>query len=385
MTRTIEHDPAKARPDAEGVPAWQVLPARAHFACLAADWDRLNARLHDGHPYYASAFVGPLVEHFAGERDLLCLMTLLGEVRGALLLSPLGNGRWRSFRPAQAQVTPVLLPDLQALRSLWAQLPGAPAWVIEFRAIDPRHAPDFEPLGPRAHRSHHAQTVGIAEPQGFGPYWAGRSAKMRATFKTRFNRLAREGGFTLQCHATPEAVDAAVQRFGGLESAGWKGAAGTAVAADNAQGRFYRDMMRRFAATGCGAVHEIHVAGQLAAAQLLVWSEGMTVFLKTAYDERLSALAPGRILMHRLLEDQLTAHPARVNELYTDVGKSPDWLAWATFDAPIENIEVFRSPGARQVFLGARRLMQRLRGSGGDVPPAAQSAAAPAPSPAATA
>lgn len=369
MTRTIEGGVLSARRQEDIAPGWQVLPAKAHFKRFAAAWDRLNARLHNGHPYYASSFVGALVDHFATDRDLLCLLTADGEVTGAVLLGPMGGGRWRTFRPSQAQITPVLLANLQALQALWPRLPGPPAWVIEFRAVDRRFAPSFDALAEQAHRTHHALTVGIAEPQGFAVYWAGRSSKMRSTFKTRFNRIGRDGGHTLRCHDQPDAVDAAVQRFGDLESAGWKGAAGTAVAPDNAQGRFYRDMMGRFAAQGCGAVRELYLGEQLAASQLLVWSHGMTVFLKTAYDERQSALAPGRILMNRLLDDLLSAHPDRVNELYTDADKSPDWLAWATFQAPIENIELFRSAGVRQVFMGARHLLRRLRGGGGDGAP----------------
>ena len=40
-----------------------------------------------------------------------------------------------------------------------------------------------------------------------------------------------------------------------LESAGWKAGSGTAVAPDNAQGRFYRAMLEAFAARGQARIY----------------------------------------------------------------------------------------------------------------------------------
>ena len=62
----------------------------------------------------------------------------------------------------------------------------------------------------------------------------------------------------------------AVDRYGALESRGWKGAQGTAVRHDNEQGRFYDAVMSNFARDGCAHVYELYLGEQLAASRLLV-------------------------------------------------------------------------------------------------------------------
>ena len=119
---------------------WEFHPAPGAFAQYAADWDRLNGELYDSHPYFDSRFVGPLLKYFASGNELLCLYRERGIVRGALILQPRGAGRWATFRPAQAQITPILVADAGLLKNLLEALPGF-AWTIEFHAVDPRYAP----------------------------------------------------------------------------------------------------------------------------------------------------------------------------------------------------------------------------------------------------
>jgi CelD/BcsL family acetyltransferase involved in cellulose biosynthesis len=340
--------------------SWEFHPAPAAYAQYAADWDRLNTELYGGHPYFDSRFVGPLLTHFASGRERLCLYRVQGVVRGALILLPLRGGRWASFRPAQAQITPILVADAQWLKQLLKALPGF-AWSIEFHAVDPRYAPAFSCARAETIVFAHANTIGVDPGIGFEKYWNQRSKNLRSNIRRYLNRLEREAG-TADLHslATPEDMADGVRRFGELESAGWKAAAGTAVSIGNVQGSFYAEVLANFAATGQAEICELAIGGQLAASRLLIGNARMLVILKTTYDESLARFAPSRLLLHRLLERQLTEHAAMTVEFYTNATR--DQAEWATFNCTIQNIQLFRSDGAIVAYTLLKALKRRLAG-----------------------
>ncbi|MDR0775296.1 MAG: GNAT family N-acetyltransferase [Azonexus sp.] len=341
--------------------SWTLLPAAAAFAEYAADWDRLNGELYDAHPYFDSRFVGPLLKYFADGNERLCLYREQGVVRGAVILQAHGLGRWAIFRPSQAQVTAILVADAALLQSLLQALPGF-AWSIEFHAVDPRYAPSFEPVRGQSIVFPHANTIGVVPESGFDAYWRERPKNLRSNIRRYFNRLEREAvGVELSCQRQAAAMADGVGRFGGLESAGWKGEAGTAVAADNVQGRFYTEVLANFAATGQAEICELSMDDQLAASRLLIGNPRMLVILKTAYDETLSRFAPGRLLLYRLLERELAENPERVVEFYTNATR--DQAEWATFGAAIHSIQLFRSDYAIVAYTLFRTVKRQLRGS----------------------
>lgn len=341
--------------------SWEFHPARAAFDQYAADWDRLNGELCASHPYFDSRFVGPLLKYFASGRERLCLYRERGVVRGALILQPRGAGRWASFRPAQAQITPLLVADSAVLKSLLEALPGM-AWSIELLAVDPRYAPAFSCTRAQTIVSAHANTIGVDPGIGFAAYWQQRPKNLKSNIRRYVNRLEREAGTAeLAYRAAPEAMAEGVRCFGELESAGWKAAAGTAVSIDNTQGRFYAEVLANFATAGQAEVCELYISGQLAASRLIIGNARMLVILKTTYDELLARFAPSRLLLHRLLERQLTEHPATTVEFYTNATR--DQAEWATFNCTIQNIQLFRSDGAIVAYTLLKTLKRRLAGA----------------------
>ena len=70
--------------------SWTFHPAGEKFADYVADWDRLNAELYGGHPYYDSRFVGTLLKFFSKGEERLCLFRDLDGIRAALILVPRG-------------------------------------------------------------------------------------------------------------------------------------------------------------------------------------------------------------------------------------------------------------------------------------------------------
>jgi len=343
--------------------SWELLPAATAFACHAADWDRLNRELYDAHPYFDSRFVGPLLKYFAKGSERLCLYREQGVVQGALILQAHGLGRWGIFRPSQAQVTPILLVDAMLLPSLLKALPGF-AWYIEFVAVDPRYAPSFAPIRGQTVVFPHANTIGIMPGEGFDAYWQQRPKKLRSNIARYNNRVKREAGSAEMFRwREPEAMAEGVARFGRLESAGWKGKAGTAVSADNIQGRFYAEVLASFAATGQAEICELSIGGRLVASRLLIGNPSMLIALKTAYEEELSHFAPGRLLLYRLLERELAEQPQRVVEFYTNATR--DQAEWATFGCAIHSIQLFRSEYAIIAYTLFRTAKRQLLGSRG--------------------
>ncbi len=346
--------------------SWEFLPAASAFASHAVDWDRLNDALYGGHPYFDSRFVGPLLKYFAQGGERLCLYREQGVVRGALILQPRGHGRWVTFRPAQARVTPILVADAALLQGLLKALPGF-AWCLELHAVDPRYAPSFAPVRAESVLLDHATTIGVEPGNEFAEYWQRRPKDLRDDIRRHVNDLEREAlGAELSSERGAEAVADGVGRFGELESAGRTGEAGTAVSSDNVQGRFYAEVMANFAAAGQAEVCELTVAGQLAASRLLLGNERMLVLLKAAEDQALSRFAPGHLLLYRLLERESAERPQRVVEFYTNAPR--DQAAWATFGATTYSVQLFRSdcaivadtllPKARRQLLCSGRMRQ---------------------------
>ena len=340
---------------------WELHIAKTAFPTFADDWDRLNSRFYSSHPYYDSRFVGPMLDFFATGKEQLCIYRSDDIVTGALILQSDGIGRWSSFRPSQSQATAVLLSDARLLETLFHKLPGI-NWTIELLSIDPRYSPDFSRLECVKIISACAQTIGIHPDLGFSEYWDKRAKNLKANVRRYLNRAENEFSTPeLSEFIDHEEMNDGVARFGKLESAGWKGAAGTAVAMGNMQGAFYAEVLRRFALTRQAAVYELRVGEKLAASRLVISNDKMLVILKTAYDETLARFAPGRILLYQLIKKQLESQSEQAIEFYTNATR--DQAEWATFGATIQNIQIFRSESFAASFSLLKVLRRNLRGA----------------------
>lgn len=340
------------------VMSWEIHPAKTSFNAHVADWDRLNAKLYNNHPFFDSRFVGALLEYFATGKEKLCIHTETGVTTGALILQPMGMGRWSSFQPSQTQATAAFIGDARQIATLFSALPGV-VWAIELLAIDPRYSPDFGELPRIAHP--HARTIGVEPDISFTDYWNRRAKNLRANVRRYFNRAEKESTppvmSMLSAHSD---MRSGVERFGVLETAGWKGASGTAVSISNVQGDFYSDVLGRFALTNQAAVYELHIDEKLAASRLVIKNDRLFVILKTTYDESLSRFAPGRILLYRVIEEQLESKSGRTIEFY--INATRDQAEWATFDCTIQNIQIFRNNSSAALFSLLKVVQEKLKG-----------------------
>jgi hypothetical protein len=342
---------------------WEILDARASFDEFAADFDRLGAAYYRGHPLLSSAFVGPLVRHFAGPQVRLCVARRAAEIIAIAILERRKAGIWSAFVPGQAQIAPVLIPPGVDLDGLIAVLPGMPI-ALELLSQDP----DFSFLLAENdslvdEMTIHETTMNISLQGEFADYWDRRPKKLRSNIGRYFRRLDKDHeAWRFEAITEPESISAALDRYGILESAGWKGRAQSAIHPDNAQGAFYRDVLHNFARSARARIYELSIGEELAASRIAVSGGSMLVMLKTTYRESLRRYSPGRLLLNLVLQHEFEARQFDVSEFYTDVTR--DQLEWSTGTREILHLMHYRNVlfrGAIQCSRPARALLGALR------------------------
>ena len=325
---------------------WTLTPAHTAFPAFVPAWDALNRRLFGGHPLLDSAFVGPLVELYGHETLQLACETVGGTLRSAVLVRPLGPGAWRVFALGPIQMTPALMAPDADWDGLVRALPGL-TLLLNVNMQDPEYS-HLAPCPPTRRAVDHAQTTCIALDGDFDTYWQSRSRHLRQNVGRHRRRLT-ESGLALEwrTHTAPAAVAAAVDRYGVLESAGWKGRNGTALHPGNLQGEFFRRVLTTCAGRGGARVWELYVDGRLAAARFAIGTPDMLLMLKTTYDEALAEYAPGLLLLREVVEREFVAGRHRRIEFYTNA--TPEQCAWATGIRWIRHFEVYRNPLSARV------------------------------------
>jgi hypothetical protein len=334
--------------------SWTVVPA-ADFARHTVRWDTLHAASH-GSPLLASEFVAALLTVFGTGAEQLAWYERDGRCQVMTIVAPARFGLWETFQPAQAPVGLWLQCDASApmhLDSLAGALPGI-ALAVGVTQCDPMLL--ARPVDSGALRTlDYIDTARITLASDFDTYWNARGKNLRSNLKKQRNRLRAEGIETrLEILRAPGDMAAAVDDYGRLEGSGWKAVGGTAVGADNEQGRFYRLMLEAFCRRGAGSVYRYWIGDQLAAMDLCVEGGGCVVVLKTAYDERIDKHLSPALLMReeacRALFDE--GRFARI-EFY---GRIMEWhTRWTEEARTMYHLNRYRWPGLARLHAWAKR------------------------------
>lgn len=285
--------------------SWEIRPAAQAFEQVRTFWDELNHR-GSGHVLLDSAFVGPLVRQFGSERTLLAWNTEPA-APGAMLLEPRRGGFWNTFQPSQAPIGLVLLPGCpdppRSIRGIMRRLPGY-ALEIGVMQQDPAISELCAlPRSPSVRLVPYIETARVSVQGSFQNYWNARGKDLKSNVERRMRRLERHGmRHEFEMVRTSDRIPEAIRDYGRLESTGWKGTEGTAVSPENAQGRYYREVLETLCDRGEGAVFQLALDGRVVASQLSVMRNGILVLLKMAYDEAFQEHSPGYLLQHKILE-----------------------------------------------------------------------------------
>lgn len=342
-----------------GAARWQVQAAQPP-ADWWPQWDALNGRYFAGHPLLSAAMARSLITHCPAAA--MCYATLRrgSDVEALAVLSKRAGGRWTIFTPSQAPLSLVLVdPGLAqpyaALSSLLSSMPGF-GLSLDVPALDPSLLPAETAGGPCVERVSLGTTIQVAQTDTFEAYWNTRSRDLKQNVRRYFKRAAEAGTpCRLERVTEPGKIGAAVDRYGLLESEGWKGKDGTALHPDNVQGRLYRELLESFAQQGNAIAYELYAGDKFAASRLMISGPRMHVMLKTTYSESMRQHAPGRLLLYLALEDLLKAPQARPVEFFTRANQ--DLLTWATGTRELFSSTIYRN-AAVQFAVGLRRRMQ---------------------------
>lgn len=303
---------------------WAVAPL-VNFDHFAGDWDELNCRCGNL-PILDSQFLTPLLEVFPPRTGtVIAFGRSGGKLVACTILSPKGVGQWESYQPSQLPLGPWLLaPGLDAGDALHDLLNGLPGirLAVGLTQIDPRFVPRPKDSA-TLQTLDYIQTAWVDLGGDFEAYWAARGKNLRQNMKKQRNKLEADGrACRLEVIRDTAGVAGAIDDYGALESASWKAGGGTAIATDNAQGRFYRSMLEKFCAAGRGAIYRYLIGDKVAAMDLCVESNDLLVILKTTYDGADKTLSPAFLMRETQFAQLFAERRIRRIEFY---GKLMEW------------------------------------------------------------
>ncbi len=329
---------------------WQIV-SDPLAASHAARWDALNEASVRS-PVLHADFVWPLLKHFGdGHERLAFAEDASGRTTRALVVTRANAFVQDSFQPSQAPIGLWLqedgaagLPAAAEMSALAAAL-GSTIAMVGISQLDPEHVARPVDDIDAAHVTtlDYIDTARITITGSFDAYWAARGKNLRSNMKKQRNKLDAEGvALRFDCLTDPADVAAAIVDYGRLESAGWKASGGTAVSADNDQGRFYRDVFERFCARGMGRIYRCFYGEQLAAMDLCIEHHGVMVILKTAFDETIRGTSPAFLMRHDYLPGIFATQRLSRIEFY---GRVMEWhTKWSDEVRTLYHATTYRWP-----------------------------------------
>jgi CelD/BcsL family acetyltransferase involved in cellulose biosynthesis len=184
------------------------------------------------------------------------------------------------------------------------------------------------------------------------------------SFRHNLRRLARRAEASaplrLDICRTPEALAPALDRFLALEASGWKGKGGrgSAIAEHPRLTAFYRALADAFGARGECVIALLHHGGRPVAAHFGLIAAGRYNILKIAYSEADAAIAPGNLLMERVIS--WCCEQRDIGELSFVTG--PAWCErWKPHFDPVRTYRLFAPTLAGRLLQGALRVKRGLR------------------------
>jgi CelD/BcsL family acetyltransferase involved in cellulose biosynthesis len=338
---------------------WRIVRLDGGLGEHAPAWDALLARLWGGHPLLDSRFVNGLLRHFGSADEYLCIGKAQGGTDAAMcILRRRSRGVWETFLPSQAPIAPVLMADATGIDALIRALPG---WAVQLDllCIDDRFGDLLVRNNGRPNATWHALSIFIDLRGGFESYWDGRPTKLRQNLRRYERKLAARGAIRTVAVTDPSEIAAATRRYAAVESVGWKGIEGTAIAPGTKQLDFYIDLLTAFAAEGRAEVHELWLGSAMIASRMMIATENLLTSLKTTYLEEYADCSPSNVLLARVIRQAFDRHKGKSLEFYTNA--THDRRVWSTGCQPIRHASFFRFPWMSDFLPSLRATRIRLQ------------------------
>ncbi len=344
---------------------WRLVHAPTANHIGWSEWDELNLALNAGSPILDSKFLRPICNYYGFPDLRVAVLESGGQPLSAMLLHQRRRGDWQVFTAGQSCVASMLIsPKLSqhsmeaVIEQLLRQLPWA--WRIRFPKQDPILAQlATEPQSSHLRHAIHSVTTNIDVSADFDSYWSARHKEVRRGIRKTLSTLA-EREVDVKLHTLSERSDMtkAIADHGKLETAGWKGRAGTAIDPENDQGRCYREILENFSANGA-RVYQLFFDQSVVASLLSVVQNGVQVILKTAYDENYSKYSPGRLIDYLSIAETFEDPEIKMLENYTN-SSSVD-RKWSTGTRNILNLEYYKFSSLPKMVAGFGWIKSKVR------------------------
>jgi CelD/BcsL family acetyltransferase involved in cellulose biosynthesis len=339
---------------------WEIVGAEA-LSARSAEWNRLitSARYP---PFLCTHFLLPALAAFGDKSEVVALGRDGERLAVAAVVKPAGTGRWTVFQPSQLPLGAcVLARDCtweRALPSLARALPGM-VFSMSVTQQDPRLA--ARPAdSTRLETLDYVPTGWIDIDRSFEQFWQARGKNLRQNLRKQRRKLEEQGAkLTFEFLQEEADIESALRDFARLESRGWKADTGTAISMDNAQGRFYQQMLLGFARNERTAfAYRLSRGSNPIAVDFGIRDAESAVILKTTYDESLKGASPAQLLHEQAFERHFATRDVGRIEFY---GRMMEWHArWTETSQMLYHLNYFPSPALRRL----RAMVRKLRRPG---------------------
>jgi CelD/BcsL family acetyltransferase involved in cellulose biosynthesis len=150
-------------------------------------------------------------------------------------------------------------------------------------------------------------------------------AKLKGNLRRRRKKLEELGPVRLTRVTGGPLLPAMLEQGFALESSGWKGAEGTAMAQDTATRGFYMELARHASYRGELTLYFLWVRDRPVAFHFGLESAGRYYLLKPGYDESLREYSPGQLLMEEVVKDCIGRGIVELDFLGPDMTWKRDW------------------------------------------------------------
>jgi CelD/BcsL family acetyltransferase involved in cellulose biosynthesis len=161
----------------------------------------------------------------------------------------------------------------------------------------------------------------VTMSESWGQYYEGLPSKHRSNLRNRFKRLNQAGAVEIEAITAEDDVDGGIRAGLALESAAWKGSAGTAVSSDPALTRFYTTFAECAAKKGWLRLHFLKAGPKRIAFDYSLVYKNRLFLLKLGYDPHFAAYSPSNLLFCLALQGSFERGMA----VYDLLGQTADW------------------------------------------------------------
>jgi Acetyltransferase (GNAT) domain len=315
------------------------LDRKAIFA-LGDEWERLSRNAVEENPYYGPVFMRAMLENIEKNQEIKALAVYKDATLVGFLPFIIDPWRWlRASAISRAWITPystltIPLVDNQCGREVvealvWAMDEHSAAgsfWLFDnFNLEGPVAVLFDEVLRDKNLASKifdEFDRPSLLQGATFDQHMLAQvSKKRRSSLKRNRKRLMEKGRVEMRFFTSGPGLETVVEDFLKMESAGWKGQRGTALASNASTAAFARSVFGDAGGNSITRAEVLYLDEKPIAVSLSISVGKIAFTLKCTYDEAYRPYSPGLLLEQDIIKDFLeTRWAERLDSAITTTG-----------------------------------------------------------------